>query len=157
MTGLSTMPTSRVASAVQRISAAGYKLTAPRTAIIAAAGTYRGSFSAAQLEKTLRDRGQPLGDASLFRTLKLFTDIGVMQRIHGIDDCHRYILSTELHSHRVVCTICGDVAEFAECGLDSMIRTLEAQTGYRIVDHLLELFGICPRCHLAGNAPPARI
>jgi Fur family ferric uptake transcriptional regulator len=157
MAGLSASLTTRVASALQRISTAGYKLTAPRTAIIDAASTYQGSFSAAQLDTTLRERGQPLGDASLFRTLKLFTDIGVMQRIHGIDDCHRYILSTELHAHRVVCTICGDIAEFAECGLDSMIHSLEAQTGYRIVDHLLELFGVCPRCHLAGNATPARI
>ncbi|MFM2309715.1 MAG: hypothetical protein RLY87_1837 [Chloroflexota bacterium] len=147
MTGLPASAPGRVASALQRISAAGYKLTAPRTAIIDAACTYQGSFSAAQLDETLRVRGQPLGDASLFRTLKLFTDIGVMQRIHGIDDCHRYIMSTEHHAHRVVCTMCGDIAEFAECGLDSMMRTLEAQTGYRIVDHLLELFGVCPRCH----------
>lgn len=147
MTGQPVFSPSRTTAALQRISAAGYKLTAPRTAIIDAASTYQGSFSAAQLDATLRDRGQPLGDASLFRTLKLFTDIGVMQRIHGIDDCHRYILSTEHHAHRVVCTMCGDIAEFAECGLDTMMRTLEAQTGYRIDDHLLELFGICPRCH----------
>jgi Fur family ferric uptake transcriptional regulator len=142
----------RGTTARQRLSAAGYKLTAPRTAIIAAACTYQGSFSAAQLDSTLREHGNPLGDASLFRTLKLFTDIGVMQRIHGIDDCHRYILSSQHHAHRVVCTTCGDIAEFAECGLDSMIRTLEGQTGYRIVDHLLELFGVCPRCHRTHTA-----
>ena len=140
-------PALRVSMARQRLSAAGYKLTAPRTAIIDAACTYQGSFSAAQLVVTLREHDHPLGDASLFRTLKLFTDIGVMQRIHGIDDCHRYILSSQHHAHRVVCTTCGDIAEFAECGLDSMIRTLEGQTGYHIVDHLLELFGVCPRCH----------
>lgn len=142
----------RVSTARQRLSTAGYKLTAPRTAIITAACTYQGSFSAAQLDVTLREQGHPLGDASLFRTLKLFTDIGVMQRIHGIDDCHRYILSSQNHAHRVVCTTCGDIAEFAECGLDSMIRTLEGQTGYHIVDHLLELFGVCPRCHRAHTA-----
>lgn len=135
-----------------RLSTAGYKLTTPRIAIIDAACAYQGSFSAAQLDATLREHGHPLGDASLFRTLKLFTDIGVMQRIHGIDDCHRYILSSQHHAHRVVCTICGEIAEFAECGLDSMIRTLEGQTGYHIVDHLLELFGVCPCCHRAQSA-----
>ncbi len=151
MDGLTNPTTLSISTALQRISVAGYKLTAPRTAVIDAAATYNGSFSAAQLDSTLRARGQPLGDASLFRTLKLFTDIGVMQRIHGIDDCHRYILSTEHHAHRVVCTSCGDIAEFAECGLDTMMRTLEAQTGYHIVDHLLELFGVCPRCHNARS------
>jgi Fur family ferric uptake transcriptional regulator len=42
--------------------------------------------------------------------------------------------------------MCGRVTEFAECGLDAMIRALEVQTGYRVVEHLLELFGTCPFC-----------
>jgi Fur family ferric uptake transcriptional regulator len=132
--------------ALQRIAAAGYKLTAPRRAVIEAASQFSGSFSAAQIENILHSAGHPLGDASLFRTLKLLTDIGVMQRIHGIDDCHRYMLSAEHHAHRVVCTRCGGISAFAECDLEPMIRMLESRTGYTIVDHLLELFGTCPTC-----------
>ncbi|RLT24500.1 MAG: transcriptional repressor [Chloroflexi bacterium] len=135
-----------VHEAIQRISAAGYKATTPRVAVLNAASTYVGAFTAAELAQTLATQGHPLGDASLFRTLKLYTDIGVMQRIHGLAECHRYIMSNHQHAHRIVCTICGRVTEFAECGLDVMIRALEAQTGYRVVEHLLELFGTCPGC-----------
>jgi Fur family ferric uptake transcriptional regulator len=142
-----------VKQALDRMSAAGYKMTAPRLAVLMAASTYDGSFSAADLENTLQKHGTPLGDASLFRTLKLLTDIGVMQRIHGIDECHRYIISPDSHAHRVVCTTCGGIAEFAECGLDSVIAQLEQQTGYNIVDHLLELFGTCPRCQQVLSSP----
>ncbi len=142
-----------VQHALQRLSTAGYKMTAPRLAVLMAASTYTGSFSAAELEATLRQHGTPLGDASLFRTLKLMTDIGVMQRIHGIDECHRYIISPDSHAHRVVCTRCGSIADFAECGLDTMIVQLEHQTGYKIVDHLLELFGTCPRCQKLSVSP----
>jgi Fur family ferric uptake transcriptional regulator len=142
-----------VQHALERLSAAGYKMTAPRLAILTAASTYDGSFSAAELEATLQQHGTPLGDASLFRTLKVLTDIGVMQRIHGIDECHRYIISPDSHAHRVVCTTCGGIAEFAECGLDAVIVQLERQTGYKIVDHLLELFGTCPRCQQPHSSP----
>ena len=135
-----------VQHALERLSVAGYKMTGPRLAVLMAASTYEGSFSAADLESTLQQHGTPLGDASLFRTLKVLTDIGVMQRIHGIDECHRYIISPDSHAHRVVCTQCGGITEFAECGLDTIIVQLERQTGYKIVDHLLELFGTCPRC-----------
>lgn len=135
-----------VRNMLERLSAAGYKMTTPRLAVLMAASAYDGSFSASDLESTLNQNGTPLGDASLFRTLKLMTDIGVMQRIHGIDECHRYIISPDSHAHRVVCTTCGGIAEFAECGLDTVISQLERQTGYKIVNHLLELFGICPRC-----------
>jgi Fur family ferric uptake transcriptional regulator len=141
-----TAPLPQATQALERIVAAGYKLTAPRRAVVDAASRFSGSFSAAQIESILQAAGQPLGDASLFRTLKLLTDIGVMQRIHGIDDCHRYIMSNEQHAHRVVCTHCGAIAEFAECDLEPMIRVLEARTGFTIVDHLLELFGACQRC-----------
>ena len=135
-----------VHDAIQRISSAGYKATTPRVAVLNAAATYVGAFTAAELAQTLATQGNPLGDASLFRTLKLYTDIGVMQRIHGLAECHRYIMSNHQHAHRIVCTLCGRVTEFAECGLDAMIRALEAQTGYRVVEHLLELFGTCPFC-----------
>jgi Fur family ferric uptake transcriptional regulator len=143
-------PNDSVRDAIQRISNAGYKATTPRVAVLNAASTYVGAFTAAELAHTLATQGHPLGDASLFRTLKLYTDIGVMQRIHGLTECHRYIMSNHQHSHRIVCTLCGRVTEFAECGLNDMIRSLEVQTGYRVVEHLLELFGTCPSCMLAS-------
>jgi Fur family ferric uptake transcriptional regulator len=146
MTVSAISPNDNVRDAIQRISNAGYKATTPRVAVLNAASTYVGAFTAAELAHTLATQGHPLGDASLFRTLKLYTDIGVMQRIHGLAECHRYIMSNHQHAHRIVCTMCGRVTEFAECGLDAMIRDLEAQTGYRVVEHLLELFGTCPFC-----------
>lgn len=146
MTAPAISRTDSVRDAIQRISTAGYKATSPRVAILNAASVYVGAFTAAELADTLAHQGHPLGDASLFRTLKLYTDIGVMQRIHGLAECHRYIMSNHKHAHRIVCTICGRVTEFAECGLDAMIHALEAQTGYRVIEHLLELFGTCPLC-----------
>lgn len=137
----------RIQQALATISAAGYKLTAPRIAVLHAIHTFAGVFSAAELDAALHAHGHPLGDASLFRTLKLYTDVGVLQRIHGTVDCHRYIVSTQPHAHRVICTQCGRVTEFAECGLEQLIRTLEAQTGYHVDTHVLELFGVCRTCH----------
>lgn len=132
-----------------KVSAAGYKLTAPRIAVLHAIHAFDGVFSAAELSTALHHTGHPLGDASLFRTLKLYTDIGVLQRIHGTIDCHRYIVSTHPHAHRVICTQCGRVSEFAECGLEALISGLEAQTGYHIATHILELFGVCSTCRAA--------
>ena len=138
--------TQRIQQACSSVSTAGYKLTAPRLAVLTAIHSFDGVFSAADVADVLTQHGTPLGDASLFRTLKLYTDIGVLQRIHGTVDCHRYMVSTHQHAHRVICTQCGRVREFAECGLDVLISTLEQQTGYRIAAHILELFGICDSC-----------
>lgn len=138
--------------ALEKLSAAGYKLTTPRLAVLHAARMFPGAFTAAQLEAQLDHQGTPLGDASLFRTLKLYTDVGIMQRIHGFSECHRYMLSPHTHAHRIVCTGCGSVAEFAECDLGQLITSLEQHTGFRVEDHLLELFGTCPNCRTTPQA-----
>ena len=145
------MDDQRMQQACATLSAAGYKLTAPRMAVLTAMHSFDGVFSAADIASVLSTQGTPLGDASLFRTLKLYTDIGVLQRIHGTVDCHRYIVSTHQHAHRVICTECGRVREFAECGLDTLIGTLEQQTGYQIAAHILELFGVCNHCRTRGE------
>jgi Fur family ferric uptake transcriptional regulator len=137
----------------ERLVESGYKVTSPRLSVLDAASDQRGSFTAADIERWLAIRDRSPGAASIFRTLKLLAELGLLQRIHGIEECHRYTLSSG-HAHRVVCTACGDLVEFDGCELAHLALQLEQQTGYRIQTHLLEFFGKCPRCfnqHIATN------
>lgn len=131
----------------EQLSAAGYKVTEPRLSVLEAAAAQRGSFTAADIERWLVECRRSPGAASIFRTLKLLTENGFLQRIHGVDECHRYTLSSG-HAHRVVCTGCGDLVEFEECALAELASQLEQNTGYRINTHLLEFFGVCPACRM---------
>jgi Fur family ferric uptake transcriptional regulator len=134
-----------VQTLAQRLSDAGYKLTEPRIGVLDAAVAHHGSFTAADIERWLVDRDRSPGAASIFRTLKLLAEIGFLQRIHGVEECHRYTLSNG-HAHRIVCTACGDLVEFEDCALTTLAAQLEHDTGYRINTHLLEFFGVCPHC-----------
>ncbi len=137
----------------QRLTDAGYKVTSPRLAVLQAALSHDGSFTAAEVERWLGTRAESPGEASIFRTLKLLTDIGVAERIHGVDDCHRYTLRSG-HMHRIVCTSCGRLSEFEDCAIGELITRLQSATGYAIDSHLLELFGRCPACQAS---PPAGV
>jgi Fur family ferric uptake transcriptional regulator len=134
-----------VQSLAERLIDSGYKVTIPRLSVLDAAAAHQGSFTAADIERWLAIRDRSPGAASIFRTLKLLTDLSLMQRIHGIEECHRYTLSSG-HAHRVVCTTCGDLVEFESCDLAGLVAQLEQNTGFRIQTHLLEFFGLCPRC-----------
>ena len=138
----------QVTSLAQQLIDAGYKVTEPRLGVLEAAIEHGGAFTAADLERWLAGRDRSPGEASIFRTLKLLTDLGMMQRIHGLDECHRYTLSPR-HAHRVVCTICGRLVEFVDCGVDELAARLEQVTGFTIQGHLLEFFGRCPACRAA--------
>ena len=134
-----------VAELAEELTAGGYKVTEPRLAVLEGAVALEGTFTAVALEAWLGQRGWSPGQASIFRTLKLLTELGMLHRIHGVDECHRYTLSRG-HAHRVVCTGCGRLAEFDECGIDELRSRLEQATGFRIESHLLEFFGECPQC-----------
>jgi Fe2+ or Zn2+ uptake regulation protein len=131
----------------EQLTESGYKVTSPRLGVLDAAVDLGGSFTAADIERWLAERDRSPGAASIFRALKLLTELGLMQRIHGVEECHRYTLSSG-HAHRVVCTSCGNLVAFDGCELAALAQQLEQRTGYSIQAHLLEFFGQCPACRV---------
>jgi len=88
-----------------------------------------------------------LGLVTVYRTLSLFQDLGLVRRVHQKDGCHGYALASPGHHHTVVCRRCGCVAEFTGCEeMRMLIRHTEAETGFRIEGHMLQLSGLCRRC-----------
>jgi Fur family ferric uptake transcriptional regulator len=130
---------------VEKLVAAGYKITQPRIAVLQAALAHKGAFTVADLEQWLIQRGESPGIASIFRTVKLLTDLRIFDRLHGLDECHRYSFGSE-HSHHLLCTNCGTLVSFDTCTVQDVIRQLEQRTGFQITNHLVELFGRCPSC-----------
>jgi Fur family ferric uptake transcriptional regulator len=138
-----------VAGLAEQLAEAGYKVTGPRLAVLKAATAHAGAFSVQEIEQWLTARGESPGIASIFRTVRLLCDLNLLQRIHGLDDCHRYSLGAG-HGHHLVCTRCGAMERFDNCGVQSLIQGLEQSTGYQVSGHLVELFGLCPRCRGAA-------
>lgn len=142
-----------VTSLAEQLAAAGYKVTQPRLAVLTAITAQPGAFSVQEVEQWLLERNESPGIASIFRTVRLLCDLGMLQRLHGLDDCHRYCLGSG-HTHHLVCTSCGVIEQFDNCGIQGVIAALEQSTGYRITNHVVELFGVCPQC-LAPSASSA--
>jgi Fur family ferric uptake transcriptional regulator len=138
-----------VAALAEQLAEAGHKVTGPRLAVLQAATAQQGAFSVQEIEQWLTARGASPGIASIFRTVRLLCDLNLLQRIHGLDECHRYSLGKS-HSHHLVCTSCGAMERFDTCGVQELVRQLEERTGFRITAHLVELFGLCPRCLAAA-------
>jgi Fur family ferric uptake transcriptional regulator len=88
-----------------------------------------------------------LGLTTVYRTVALLRELGVVQRVHRSNDCHGYVATSPGHQHHVVCQRCGRVVEFPGTeDLDALIRQVERTTLYRVEGHLLQLFGLCPAC-----------
>jgi Fur family ferric uptake transcriptional regulator len=135
---------------------AGHRLTEPRRAVARLIAGQEGHFSAADLVRESRVRRLGIGRATIFRTLDVLSELGAVARIDLPNGEHAYVGCAPTHHHHVVCSICGRTAEIADAGLRTVVREVARRTGFRVDEHRLELFGLCPACQAAAPAPIRR-
>ena len=131
---------------VTALDRAGYRLTEPRRALASLIADQDGHFTAAELVAAARDRRLGVGRATVFRTLDALEGIGAIERLDLPSGEHAYVGCEAAHHHHIVCSRCGRTVEIDDAGLRPVVREVARQTGFRVDDHRLELFGICPAC-----------
>jgi len=101
----------------------------------------------------LLDAGSGLAQSSVYRSLTVLEDVGVVDRMLGPDGLARHELAESLteHHHHLVCTSCGTVEDVpASLRLEQTVAKAVAQaaaaTGFRPQTHRLDLVGVCARC-----------
>ncbi|MFS8582973.1 MAG: transcriptional repressor [Limnochordales bacterium] len=136
---------------------AGHRLTGPRVQLAKAVSAMaHRPFSGEDLYEDLRRRG--VGRATVFRTLKLLQDLGVLSRLHMEDGCQRYIVAPPGgpadadHRDRLICRRCGRVAYLDQCPMEESMARVAEQLGYHIESHHLDIVGLCADCHGAETA-----
>ena len=95
-----------------------------------------------------------LAQSSVYRNLVILEQVGAVTRIVTRDDYSRYELTERLtddHHHHLICTSCGDVADFSltnqtESKLDDALRRVAKRAGFSVEAHRLDLVGICASC-----------
>jgi Fur family ferric uptake transcriptional regulator len=132
--------------ALAALDASGHRLTGPRRALAEHIADRRGPFSAADLASDPVLQGMGIGRATIFRVLDLFVELGAIERIDLPDGGHAYVACEPAHHHHLVCSSCGRTTEVADGVLRQAVADIETVTGFRIDNHRLELFGVCPTC-----------
>ncbi len=126
---------------------AGVRSTEPRRAVAELIAARRGHFTARDLVDDAAGRNLSVGRATVFRSLELFADLGLVERLDLPTGEHAYVAcSPEQHHHHVICALCGRSSGVDDAGLAIVAARIERTTGYRIDGHRLELFGRCPDC-----------
>ena len=120
----------------------GHKITTPRHLVIEHLSVREDNFSAEELVENLA----PVGRATVYRTLKLLLDRGLICKVVLEDGSARYRVNHGAHHHHLICVSCGATEDISRCGVDEVIDSVRLSTGYEIVGHRTEVYGICPDC-----------
>jgi Fur family ferric uptake transcriptional regulator len=122
-------------------------MTASRRAVVAAVARQRGHFTAEALAAGLPE----VGRATVYRTLKLLTESGVLCRVMMEDGSLHYRISGPEHHHHLVCVRCGVIRDFAEPRIERVVASLARANDYEVEGHWLEIYGRCAECRAAAT------
>lgn len=80
--------------------------------------------------------------ATVYRTVRLFEEAGILEKHDFGDGRARYEEVPEAHHDHLIDTRSGKVIEFRDDAIEELQRKIAARLGYRLVDHRLELYGV---------------
>jgi Fur family transcriptional regulator, ferric uptake regulator len=140
---------------LQRLEDQGYKRTTPRRMLLAEIARRPGPFTAAEIYAALQSQEAGIGRATVFRTLDLLAEIGLVQRMHdeqGGGVSAAYLACEPVHHHHIICSSCHAVWDFVEGDLEASIAAVARRNAFQMREHRLELYGVCAACREQSSA-----
>jgi Fur family transcriptional regulator, ferric uptake regulator len=124
----------------------GYRLTAPRRAVIETMEGNVRALTPVELYDAARKKCPGLGLVSVYRTLEKLEQLGLVQRVHQTKGCQAFVRMGDGHQHLLVCRNCGKAIYFEGDKLESLFNSISENTGFQIESHWLQAFGLCRTC-----------
>lgn len=140
------MPSGEQAEATGLLEGVGVRPTRQRVVVLTELMGERNDVTAQQLHERLRARGEGLGLATVYRTLGLLADEGVVDVLSHRPGELCYRLCGEGHHHHLVCSSCHQVVELDECELEPWLERISQSHGFVTTAHRLEVSGLCGDC-----------
>lgn len=126
-----------------------YKLTPQRQTILR---TFLDNadrhLSAEDVYSLVKHEYPDMGLATVYRTLDLLAELGILQKNDFGDGRSRYEFTRkDVHNHHhLICMNCGAVSEFDDDLLESLEAVIFKRIQFKVVDHDLKFFGYCQKC-----------
>ena len=133
------------------------RLTEARAAIVEAAHARSGHYPIEELIADLKRLGIRGSKATVYRTLPLLAEAGIVKPaiVAGDSKSYETTYGADHHDH-LVCRRCAKVVEFEFEAFERLQGEVAARHGFRLESHHHELVGTCPEClSVEGGAPEA--
>ena len=129
------------------IKAQGLRKTPERETIIEEIFSIHDHFDVDELFLRLRNKKKRISKASLYRTIPLLIESGLIKEVF-FDNGHLHYEQIYGHKHHchLRCANCGKIVEFADDTVAKIQDRISKKYGFVITAHRFELIGYCPQC-----------
>lgn len=135
----------------------GIKVTDQRLAILNEIIYGSEHITAQEVYEKVKLKASDIGFATVYRFLRTLTNHNVLSetRVQGLPA--RYEWADKNHHDHITCTECKKISEFENDEIESLQAEIAASLGYKLTDHILELYGVCTECQKKNNDLPSSI
>lgn len=126
------------------------KMTPQRRIILDVFLADEGHLASEDLYEKVKTVDNSIGQATVYRTLKLLSESGLAKEVHFGDGLTRYEhqYGHDHHDH-LICEACGKNVEVVNDDIERLQEELARQNGFVLTGHKMYLYGLCPACRAA--------
>lgn len=124
----------------------GLKVTQQRIAILESLSAGRAHVTAQEVFETVNGKHPEIGFATVYRFLRKMAEQGMVTEVRMGGLPARYELTPRKHHDHLTCVRCGLIVEFESRQIENLQEQVAQEHNFRLTDHVLELYGVCPHC-----------
>jgi Fe2+ or Zn2+ uptake regulation protein len=106
----------------------------------------QGHLDADEIYRRARIKQPRISLSTVYRTLRMFKELGLIEELHFDDAHHRYEIKPASEHQHLVCLGCGKIVEF-KCPLSSKMKEdIARQNDFEVTGVEVRMTGYCPQC-----------
>ena len=119
----------------------GVRLTDQRKVIAKVMSESKDHPDVDELHKRINKLDSKISIATVYRTVKLFEEVGILSKHDFKGNKSRYEQATQEHHDHLIDVSTGEIIEFVNDDIEKLQKKVAEKLGYKLVDHRLELYG----------------
>lgn len=131
----------------------GLKVTKQRILVLEALASFPDThLTAEEIYEIVKIDCPEIGLATVYRTIQLFFELHLIDRINLDDGFVRYEIGDRTrgvakhHHHHLICSQCGKILSFQDDLLEELEQKILETTGFCVLNHEVKLYGYCKEC-----------
>ena len=127
----------------------GLKYTKQREVLLQTLYNNNEHFTPEQLYLYIKERhpGSNVGIATVYRSLNLLEESGMVTSISFGAQGKKFELANKPHHDHIICRHCGVIVEFEDQVIEKRQLTIAKDNGFKLTGHIMQLYGVCSECN----------
>jgi Fur family transcriptional regulator, peroxide stress response regulator len=146
----------RLTALVDKLRSNGHRLTPQRMAILGLLVTSKGHPTVEQVYEQVKVDFPMTSLATVYKTVTLLKDVGEILELGFAGESSRYDGAKPYPHPHLVCIQCDNIIDPELNEFDEISHELAQKYGFRILNHRVDFYGICPDCQEQTSAPQTR-